>query len=320
MESIAANSVKIVCQFYQSPGDTLVATAAIASLKQTYGERFLVDVEGTEADSIFTNNPHITRHDRNGALTVRMENPLINEWHLPFHFMASYCQQLTQSLGVEVKLKVNRPELYLSEQELSWIPRIEELTGKRIPYWLVNAGIKNDFTVKGWPLEYFQEVVDYFRGKIQFVQIGRKEHDHKPLKGVIDEVGQTDDDTRKLIRFAGHPLCQGCLTGESFPWHLLAAFGKPAVCVASGFLPRHWVEYQTGRLLSKHGCLPCCQGGACGRSRVVALGDGDTKDGSLCELPMVSFERPVGRCMAMITPQEVIDAIMAYYLGGILRF
>ena len=46
-------------------------------------------------------------------------------------------------------------------------------------------------------MEYYQEVVDHFRGRIQFVQVGSAEHDHPDLKGVVSLVGQTD--TRQLI-------------------------------------------------------------------------------------------------------------------------
>lgn len=300
---------KLILSFYQSPGDTLVATGAVASLNIAYPGRYAIDVEGIAAREVFAYNPYITPGlDRAGAQVVRMENPLIHQSHYPIHFMSSYCRTLEQALGVPVPLKVNRPQLYLSEQEKAWIPRIEELTGTpRKRYWLVNAGSKLDYTVKQWPVEFYEEVVRHFRGRLLFVQVGAKEHRHPNLEacGAINEIGKSD--LRQLIRLAYH--ADGILTGESLPWHLAAAWQKPAVCLASGFLPPSWVWYPTGRILSSHGQLPCCRASSCWKSRVVPLGDGDAKDRSLCLLPDKGFKEPVARCMSLIQPGEVIREI-----------
>jgi ADP-heptose:LPS heptosyltransferase len=313
-----ASPRKVRLQFFQCPGDTLVATAAVECLMRQHPGRFLVAVEGTAAGPIFDHNPHVSSFE--GGELVRMDNPLIHEADSrPVHFMESYCHVLTQALGVPVKLTVKRPFVYLSDQERAWLPRIEEVTGKALKYWVVcQPGAKRDYTVKAYPTEYLQAVIDHFRGRLTFVQVGEAGHNHKPLRGALNELGKTD--CRQLLRMVGHPLCQGVITGESFLWHVAAAFGKPAVCLASGFLPASWVSYPTGRLLTRQGALPCCSERGCWRARVVPLGDGDSKDKSLCELPVLGLSEPVPKCMAMIRPPEVIQAVEDYYAGGLLSY
>jgi hypothetical protein len=70
-----------------------------------------------------------------------------------------------------------------------------------------------------------------------------------------------------------------------------------------------WTQYPLQTTLHTMGRLPCCRTRACWRSRVVALGDGSEQDSSLCEMPVLDFQRPVGKCMAMIEPLDVIRAI-----------
>jgi hypothetical protein len=47
---------------------------------------------------------------------------------------------LGQQLGVSLSLKVNRPQLYLSDQEKKWIDQIQHhvTDGRPVPFWLVS--------------------------------------------------------------------------------------------------------------------------------------------------------------------------------------
>jgi hypothetical protein len=308
---------KIKLQYYQCPGDTIVSTGAVECLMQQHRGKFLVDVEGTDAHAIFEHNPHITRGLTGDVRVVRMENPLINECDKrPVHFLQSYTDHLAKVLDIDLKLTVNRPYVYLSEQEKTWLPQVHEITGKPVKYWVVCSGVKNDYTVKGW--NGYQEVVDRLQGSVQFVQVGKAEHNHPPLDGALDLRGKTD--TRQLIRLCYH--AQGGIGGESFLHHLFGALQKPFVCLASGFLPTSWVKYPTTTILCKAPMLSCCDRnkGACWKARVVKLGDNDGKDNNLCEQPVFDGEGAVPRCMALIRPEEVCNAIRAYYEGGVLSF
>lgn len=88
--------------------------------------------------------------------------------------------------------------------------------------------------------------------------------------------------------------------------------------VGRGVPPVTWTQYRLQTTLHTMGQLPCCRTKGCRRSRVIPLGDGTKKDESLCESPVLSFQRPVGRCMSMIRPADVIRVIEGFYEGGTL--
>lgn len=247
-----------------------------------------------------------------------MEYPLINQSNQrPVHFLEGYCEYLAGQLGLpSLRPQEFRGDLYLSNDERGWMNQVEESTGYRGAFWLVNAGSKNDFTCKQWPLESYQQVVDHFRGRITFVQIGASEHNHRPLSGVIDLRGKTDH--RQLIRLVYHAA--GVLTGVSYPMHLAAAVPtraerrgyRPCVVVNGGREPPQWEQYPGHQFLHTIGALDCCAGGACWKSRVLPLGDGDQKDRDLCAQPVAGYPR----CMWLITPDEVMRAIERYLFSN----
>jgi ADP-heptose:LPS heptosyltransferase len=300
-----------------SPGDCLIMTGAIECLHEQHPQRYLTDVR-TSCDAIFENSPRITRL-KSGVPDVReieMHCPLI---HLsdrrPVHFLEAYVDYLAEQLEVKLTLTTNRPHLYLSKREKSWISQVHEITGAPGKYWIVNAGTKQDYTCKGWGHSNYQQVIDELHGRIQFVQVGEKHHLHKPLRNVINLIGRTD--ARQLIRLCWH--AQGALGPITFIQHIFGAFEKPYVALSGGREPVMWEYYPTQTTLDTVGKLPCCQYGGCWRSRVVPLGDGDPKDKHLCERPVYGDE-VVPKCMAMIQPRDAVRAILSYYEGGVLKF
>jgi len=203
---------------------------------------------------------------------------------------------------------------YVTDAERASVPFSDQ--GVPAGYWLVSAGVKSDFTLKQWPVEYYQSVISYFRRKVCFVQVGSAEHDHPALEGAVNLVGRTD--TRQLIALAYHAL--GGLGPITFLQHLCAAFEKPYVALLGGREPVNWTQYPLQTTLHTMGKLPCCRTRACWRSRVVALNDGAEQDRSLCEAPVLGMSRPVGKCMAIIRPEDVIRAIEACYEGGAMSY
>lgn len=287
-------------------------TPALHALHTQYPGRFQTDIR-TSCDAIFENNPYITKLDGGEEITIK--NVLINDSDTrPVHVIQSGVESLSRSLGLKLECAVNHPLLYVSEQEKGWVSQVQEISKKPVKYWVVCSGVKNDYPIKGWGQRNYQSVIDA-TPFIQWVQVGESGHNHPPLNGVLNLVGKTD--ARQLIRLVYH--AEGGIGGESFLHHLFAAFKKPFVCLASGFLPRSWSAYPSEVWLSRHGQLPCCKEKACWRARVVALPDNDHKNSSLCELPTFTPD-PIPRCMAMIRPDEVVDAVMGYYRGGVLRF
>src|SRR5258706_6787323 len=139
------------------------------------------------------------------------------------------------------------------------------MVGEDIPYWIIVAGGKYDYTIKWWHFRRYQKVVDHFLGKIQFVQVGETGHFHPPLHGVIDLRGKTN--LRQIMRLVHH--AQGVLCPVTFMMHLAAAVEAPAgrlqerpcVVVAGGREPPAWEAYPAHRFLHTVGALPCCSTG-----------------------------------------------------------
>ncbi len=328
-----ADCKAIILKCALSPGDVLAMTAAVYSLHKAHPGKYAVNVD-TSCPAIWEHSECIAtptematvvaatgpaRHiylytpkeQKEGKSTPEEWIPpdglgLIHQSNQrPVHVMQQYTHFLTHALGVDVPLATNRPHLYLSRQEREWLPQVQEITGKPTRYWVVNAGYKTDAATKHYP--FYQEVIDRLQGKIVFVQVGRAEHQHRPLRGVLNLLGKTDD--RQLIRLVHH--ASGVLCGVTCLMHLAAALEKPAVILAGGREARTWNTYSMQTLLSTVGSLPCCRHGGCWRARVVKLDDKAEQDGSLCENPVFT-DPPAGKCMAMIEPGEVAGAVLKY--------
>lgn len=296
---------KLILKSTQSPGDICTLTAAIESLHRTYPGEYITDFIGT-AKEIFENNPWITDLSKDPeAEIIECHYPSIhNSDNVSSFFLEGYTKFLSNVLQKPLSLCTNRPHLYLSKEEKEWMNQVQEhkTNGNRVPYWIINTGIKRDFTCKQWPVEYYQEVVNQTSGFIQWVQIGSNEHEHHPLKGVINFIGQTD--TRQLIRLVYN--CDGGLGPVTFLQHLCAAFEKTYLCLLGGREPVSWITYPKQTIFHTIGQLECCKDRACWISRVVPLKDKDEKNNNTCKFPILGYIKPVAKCMAMIKPEEVI--------------
>jgi hypothetical protein len=83
--------------------------------------------------------------------------------------------------------------------------------------------------------------------------------------------------------------------------------------------PQHWERYQTEHYLCKGQSVPCGQTGGCWKSHVVRDSPRNRHQGNLCQLPILGDD-PVAKCMAMIHPHEVTEAVECYYNGGVLTY
>jgi ADP-heptose:LPS heptosyltransferase len=310
---------KLILKTSLSPGDICTLTAAIESLHSTYPDRFLTDVR-TLCDELFLHNPRISKLTESDAdvepIEMHYTDLLLKCDGIPTPFLGGYCYDLGKKLGMPLELTTNRPQLYLSEEEKTTHPLVRYGAGNIRNFWLVVAGVKRDFPLKQWPIEYYQEVIDQLRGKVQFVQIGSSEDDHPSLGGVINLVGKTN--LRDLVCLAYH--ADGGVGPISLVQHLCAAFEKPYVAILGGREPVIWTQYPLQTTLHTLGKLPCCRTKSCWRSRVVRLNDGSEQDNSLCELPVLGLERAVGKCMTLIKPSDVIRAIEVCYEGETLTY
>jgi len=360
---------KVILKNHQSPGDIVMLTAAVRDLHLTNPGQFMTDVR-TPCPQLWENNPYLTpllecsdrrpggpsspKRPETGAATtpvadkvIECEYPLIHRSNThPWHFIHGFSQFLSAELGVPIRPGPFKGDIHLAPQEKQWISQVQEITKEPVPFWIIVAGGKRDFTIKWWSHQRFQQVVDHFRGKILFVQVGESSHVHPGLRGVLDLRGKTD--LRQLIRLVYH--AQGVLCPVTLLMHLAAALetrpgmpkNRPCVVVAGGREPAQWEAYPHHQYIHTNGALLCCDNGGCWKSRTVPLGDGDEKDNpdKLCldvvpandvatapRPPKNAFAYPrdqwpslLPRCMNMISAEEVIRRIELYFTGGAIRY
>ena len=299
-------------------------TAAVRDLHVCYPGEFATDVR-TPCPALWENNPYITPLDENDpdVTAIECHYPLIHRSNqTPYHFLHGFIEYLNEYLGLQIRPAAFKGDIWISDEEKSWFETVERTLGESRPFWLFVSGGKRDYTIKWWSHERYQQVVDAFRDRIEFVQVGEAEHHHPPIEGAVDLRGQTS--LRQLVRLVY--CCQGVLSPVSLLMHLAAAVecrpgqprNRPCVVVAGGREPPHWTAYPHHQFLHTVGALPCCDDGGCWKSRAVPLGDGDEKDqpGELC----VDVVDGLPRCMDMITAEDVIQRIEMYFRGGALSY
>jgi ADP-heptose:LPS heptosyltransferase len=299
-------------------------TAAVRDLHRGYPGRFLTDVR-TPCPDLWANNPPLTPLDEKDpdVEVVECHYPLIHRSNQePWHFLHGFIDHLNGVLDLRIRPTEFKGDIHVSAGEKEWFAHVRAgRPATDLPFWLFVSGGKYDYTIKWWDPRRYEQVIEHFRGRIDFVQVGEGGHHHPALRGSIDLRGQTS--LRQLVRLVFH--ADGVVSPVSLLMHLAAAVevpaGRPrnraAVVVAGGREPPHWTAYPHHQYLHTVGALRCCDDGGCWKSRVRPLGDGDAKDRpeELCVDPVGDLPR----CMDMITAADVIRAIERYYEGGALR-
>jgi hypothetical protein len=305
------------------PGAAVMLTGAVRDLHLAFPGAFITDVR-TSAPALWLNNPWITALDDDDpeVETIDCDYPLIHRSNrVPYHFMHAVIDNLSDRLGVAFGPTRCGGDLHISTQEAQYMSQVEESMGWDIPFWIVAPGWDSKFTVKHWSAARYQEVIDSFRGRLLFVQVGHSSSHQPRLSGVLNLTGRTN--LRQLIRLVYHS--QGVLCPVNLVMHLSAAlktksadYRRPSVVVAGGREPPQWEAYPHHQYLHTVGALPCCASGGCWRARTFAVGDGTPYDRSnrLC-LDVVG-KSP--RCMHMIRSADVIEAIERYFRGGVVSY
>lgn len=323
----------------QGPGDVVMITAAIRDLHINHPGKFITDVI-TSSQHLWEGNPYVEwgkytldptktkplNEKDSDVNVVTLGYPLIHQSNQgPYHFSEAFTEEIEDVLKIRIKRRLGFGDIHIRPEEEVW-GRTERTTwfspydiDPDIEYWVIDAGHKQDFTAKFWGSNKFQAVVEHFKGKIQFVQIGHIDHIHPVLDGVINLIGKTDD--RQLVRLIW--ASSGVLTPVSLPMVLAAAIPfkprnnmleRPCVVVAGGREPSGWQAHTNHQFIHTCGSLPCCSRGGCWKSRIKPIGDGDEKDvKNMCENVTVDdFGEEVPYCMHMITPEDVIRRIDMY--------
>jgi ADP-heptose:LPS heptosyltransferase len=324
---------KLVLRCWYSLGDITLLTAAVRELHHAHPGKFLTDVR-TPFDDLWLHNPHVTPLRDGDGEVIECNFALLKESNrAPYHCIHSFTENLAEQLGVRIRPRLFRGDIHLHPLEKAWTPQVAAMAGADVPYWIIAAGGKRDITIKWWATERWQAVVDHFRGRIQFVQIGARKDHHPLLRGVIDLRGKTN--VRQLVRLVYHSA--GVLCPVTGVMHLAAAVpvrpdrprNRACVVIAGGREPTHWEAYPHHQFLHTVGTLPCCDNGGCWKSRTVPLGDGDVRDKDLCVdvvhpakprrlsklstlNPHLSTPQPLPRCMAKVTAAHAISAVEHY--------
>ena len=299
-------------------------TAAVRDLHKCYPNQYETDIR-TPCPQLWENNPYIVSLNERDSrvMLLQCEYPLIHRSNeRPVHFIDGFIKFLNERLNLRIEATQFKGDIHVSDLEKSWISQVREIVAEDMPFWVIVAGGKLDFTIKWWDFKRFQRVVDHFRDRILFVQVGENGHRHPPLEGGLDLRGKTD--LRQLVRLIYHS--QGVLCPVTLAMHLAAAvevkdgvpLNRPCVVVAGGREPPQWEAYPHHQYVHTIGALSCCDKGGCWKSRTVALGDGHPHDSPqhLC----VNVADGLPRCMDLITADEVMRRIEIYFNGGVCRY
>lgn len=314
---------KLIFTNFQSPGDIVMLTAAVRDLHLCHPGEFVTDVR-TSCPDLWLHNPWLTPLSESDpdVEVFPCHYPLIHRSNqLPYHFIHGFMEYIGERLGVRIFPRHFKGDIHLSEDERHGVWSFGKLLGDGV-YWLIAAGGKFDFTVKWWDPARYQAVVDHFAGRIQFVQVGEKDHHHPPLNGVIDLRGKTT--LRELLGLMHR--AQGVVCPVTLHMHLAAAvdtspgrpLNRPCVVIAGGREPPHWEAYPFHQFHHTVGMLECCALGGCWKCRVFPLGDGDSKDllPALCADVVGSLPR----CMDMISTEDVVRSIEKHFTSGLYSF
>lgn len=307
-------------------GDTVCLSAAIRDAMVAY-PTLRLSVVG-HYTSFWENNPHVRPVDaaRNAPVLHMdyckgIERSKTGE---KVHFASWFHREFHRLIGLEVPVLQPKGDIWLSAKE----KRQRHVEGR---YWIIVAGGKLDITTKWWYYSRYQKVVNMLRERgITCVQAGARMADHvqPKLSGCVDMVGKTNS-IRDLFSLIYH--ADGVICGVTSFMHIAAAFDKPCVVLAGGREDPPWEAYVNDykafgpkcapvrvphRFLHTIGKLDCCLKQACWKARTVPLSQDDLsepkKAAKLCKRPNRKGEMPLAECMTLITPEQVVEAVMSY--------
>ncbi len=313
---------KFILRSRYALGDAVLLTAAVRELHRFCPGVYQTDV-ATAFPDIWRHNPYLTplHPYEPGVAIVDCEMPAVRESDTSGqHALHGFLRFFNDYFGLDLKLTELRGDIHLSRSERATPSLVSRLAGNGIPFWLISAGGRFDISIKWWDPRRYQEVVDFFQGRILFVQVGNLKDHHPRLEGVVDLRGQTT--VRDVVRLMYH--AQGVLCGVTGLMHLAAAVpvrrgsfpNRPCVVVAGGREPPSWEAYPGHQFLHTVGTLGCCASSGCWRKLVRRLEDRSESRDGVC----VDARGDLPHCMDLISSRHVIDRIETYVGSGAARF
>lgn len=276
-----------------APGDCLVSTAAIRDLNLSYPFEFQTSVVSCYPE-VFYNNQYISKQNNQwGVIELNPFKWKSENQNSGHHYSDAYYYLIERYLDVRIKKTSIFPEIYLTDEEKD-IDTLERF-GVEKPYWVINAGFKNDMPLKQYPAPFWQQVINKLKINKKFncniVQSGSSHHVHFPLHSVNNLIGKTDN-IRDYFSLIYHS--EGVVCHVSFPMHIAAAFHKPCVVIAGGRESVRWEQYPGHHYLHTIGKLDCCVEFGCWKSNFDECTN--------------FFQFP--NCYTLITPDKIVDTIL----------
>jgi len=312
----------------RAPGDIVCMTACIRDLARTHPEYDIY--VNTSCSAMWKNNPYIRRTGRNNtpgmqAFKLDYGKYITKANTKPMHFISAFHADLSEKIGQYVPVLEPHGDLHLSDYKKQNSP----IDGR---YWYIITGGKSDFTCKIWSALKWQQTVDMLRQfGIRFVQDGAlfRGHTQPPMTGVLNVVGKTN--LRDMLWMIYH--ADGVICHVTAAAHIAAALHTPCVVIAGG--REHWwweaycnVDEQIfgphckphpvpHRFLHTLGLLPCCERKGCWQNKVSKLEQ--DKHRMYCKSAVYDDNGQLyPKCLDMIQPEHVVEAVMDYYKCGTL--
>ena len=268
---------------------------------------------------IFYGNPYLEDFDGDPDIKLMIGTQIgcNRSSHAGCHITESFRFAIMDKTGFDFPMGALIPDLHMTGAEIAMPPIIE---GK---YWVIGNGMRLPFTSKFWPPERWQRVIDTFP-EITFVHIGYDDHKknskhyHPKIFGdnVIDMVGKTQDPRsgiRDLFRLVYN--ADGCLSLVSSLMHIAAGFHKPCVVVGGAREPAQFEMYPWHRYIHYQGAMKCVGKDPGGYDRDhQGIRSCWKQDTNACP----NLDQGYPMCLMMIEPDQVIDGIRSYYVGGAL--
>lgn len=303
---------EIIFHNRQAFGDILTMTCAVRDFKAAFPDTRIG--VSTTAMHIWDNNPYIDHSFRKGLddsiLTKTGPGFLTNKsnvWN--FHMANAFRMDIENKLNLTFTQGPIRPDIWLTQEEYNRKPLIDG------PYWLFVYGGE-----PGWPSKQYhrwQEVINILKDDIKFVQIGVSKHPYPRLDNVIDYVGKTEDRNtgiRDLFNLFLH--AQGSLGLVSMHMHLSAVFNNPCVVLAGAREPAWFTNYFGHQYIQTNGTMECSETKACWACKLEGCRNLTEPD----NVQKGHHTKKVPKCVEIIEPEEIAEAVMKYYKGGRLEY
>jgi hypothetical protein len=117
---------KLILQNNQSPGDTLMLTAAVRDLHVCHPGKFVTDVR-TPSPDLWLHNPYLTslREDDPGVEQLVCHYPLVHRSNQEsVHFLHGFMAYLSEHLNVPITPEAFKGDIHLSAEEKAEEPLV----------------------------------------------------------------------------------------------------------------------------------------------------------------------------------------------------